>query len=649
MLKFSGIILLMCLLAIPSIAQDQLSKEDTRLFMKKLATFVAEKHMRTSKETMQHGMTYEYRDMRKEKAPACFVQGEALDTMHDGAWFGAAMVNASLATGDPLYRDLLEKNLLPFYCRVLNHSDKIFSNKTNHARPASQQIWAQQKEWLFQEGEKGFVPYWWDDGGSVSLERLRDKNQLPAFPSFDQFVSDKKPNPEFALSGFSLGSSNHLAQDLGVLLQLSWLYYREYKGNDGDCFRSELSDAAQNLQACRMRHHGHIPMCDAPAALVLSDPAFMRLVPDASVLNLALLNNHYKQALQAAIADRKYPTPGFADDQQYKYYAAIARHGKLPQAAAFKLVYDAYTEPKLYRYYSDDALVAAGMNRFDLHPINFIAGKPADYRSDKKGPSGKPRPMGSRFGPQNMIQCALALQAFKQFPDLWDTSIGMLFKGIPRVNIHDSLINPSKNAVLTNLKLGNHVVSVEATPSSIGIKATLPNSIKKISIMQISDSKRFGCDLIIKDDGNLEARSFAGVLLSGKISATLNGGNRTIDCVIPTTVNKAQFPWMNCIELEKYAIKIEGDQVEFILSSSQADVVKSLEKEVAEGIFNWSKVFATKGFIPTALETGSDWDHYSDTGGYAHLISACAQYLNYLEGKKDWELLRIPILIESNK
>ncbi|MCY2969659.1 MAG: hypothetical protein NTZ30_03200, partial [Planctomycetota bacterium] len=88
MLKFSGIILLMCLLAMPSIAQDHLSKEDTRLFMKKLATFVAEKHMRTSKETMQHGMTYEYRDMRKEKAPACFVQGEALDTMHDGAWFG---------------------------------------------------------------------------------------------------------------------------------------------------------------------------------------------------------------------------------------------------------------------------------------------------------------------------------------------------------------------------------------------------------------------------------------------------------------------------------------------------------------------------------------------------------------------------------
>lgn len=647
--KSLGIILLSGLLAIPCMAQEQLSKEEIRLFMKKLATFVAEKHMRTSKDTMQHGMIYEYRDMRKEKAPACFVQGEALDTMHDGAWFGVAMVNASLATGDPIYRNLLENNVLPFYCRVLNHSDKIFSLKTNHARPAAQQIWAQQKEWLFQEGEKGFVPYWWDDGGSVSLERLRDKDQLPAFPSFDQFVSDKKPNPDFVLSGFSLGSSNHLAQDLGVLLQLSWLYYREYKGKEGDCFRSELSDAAQNLQASRMRHHGHIPMCDAPAALVLSDPAFMRLVPDASILNFALLNNHYRQALEATISDRKYPTPAFADDQQYKYYAAIARHGNLPRAAAFKLVYDAFTEPKLYRYYSDDALVAAGMNRFDLHPINFISGKPADYRSDKKGPSGKPRPMGSRFGPQNMIQCALALQAFKQFPDLWDTSIETFYKNIVRVNIHDPIMNPGKNSIPVNLSLGKHVVAIEATPSLIALKATLPINIKKLRIAQVQDSKRFGCDLIIKDDGVLEARSFAGALLGGKFSATLDRGNRIIDCIIPTTVDKAQSPWMNCIELEKYSMTIEGDEVEFVLASIQADVVKSLEREVAEGIFNWSKVFATKGYIPTGIEAGSDWDHYSDTGGYAHLISACSQYLNHLEGKKDWEMLRIPALIESNK
>ncbi|HEY3901942.1 MAG TPA: hypothetical protein VGM54_25230 [Chthoniobacter sp.] len=29
--------------------------------------------------------------------------------------------------------------------------------------------------------------------------------------------------------------------------------------------------------------------------------------------------------------------------------------------------------------------------------------------------------------------------------------------------------------------------------------------------------------------------------------------------------------------------------------------------------------------------------HVSDTGGYAHLIGACAQWLYVLEGKRDWE------------
>lgn len=649
MRKIPAIILFLCLAVLPCIADEPLalSKDEVRSFMKKLATFVAEKHMRTSRDSMQHGMTYEYRDMRREKSPGCFVQGEALDTMHDGAWFGAAMVNASLATGDPLYRDLLEKNVLPFYCRMLNHSDKIFSNKLNHARPSAQQTWSGQKEWLLQDGEKGFVPYWWDDGGSVSLERQRDKNQLPAFPSFDQFVKDEKPNPEFVLSGYSLGSSNHLAQDLGVLLQLSWLYYREYKGMDGDCFRSELSDAAQNLQASRMRHHGHIPMCDAPAALVLSDPAFMRLVPDASALGPALLNNHYRQALEAAVSEKKYPTPAFADDQQYKYYAALARHGKLPKATAFKLVYDALTEPRLYHYYSDDAKVAAGMNRFDLHPINFTNGRPADYRSDKKGPLGKPRPMGSRFGPQNMIQCALALQAFAQFPDLWDSSIDALFKGIPRVNIHDPLVDPEKN-VPVKIKLGSHDLYLEASQYSLGIKVILPVAMKKITIMQANDPKRHGCDLIIKEDGKLEARNFEGTSLKGKFSATLEGNNRVIVCVIPTTIDKSQAPWMNSIELEKYTIKMGEEQVEFILASRQVDVVKWLEREIAGGILNWRGIFATKGFIPTGIETGADWDHYSDTGGYAHLISACAQYLNHLDGKKDWEVLRLPVLIESD-
>jgi len=35
-------------------------------------------------------------------------------------------------------------------------------------------------------------------------------------------------------------------------------------------------------------------------------------------------------------------------------------------------------------------------------------------------------------------------------------------------------------------------------------------------------------------------------------------------------------------------------------------------------------------------------DELSDTGGYAHLISAASQWLLYLDGKKDWQTHRIP-------
>jgi hypothetical protein len=42
------------------------------------------------------------------------------------------------------------------------------------------------------------------------------------------------------------------------------------------------------------------------------------------------------------------------------------------------------------------------------------------------------------------------------------------------------------------------------------------------------------------------------------------------------------------------------------------------------------------------MGTNSHWDRYSDTGGYAHLISATAQYLLLLDGKNDWEMQKVP-------
>jgi hypothetical protein len=67
-----------------------------------------------------------------------------------------------------------------------------------------------------------------------------------------------------------------------------------------------------------------------------------------------------------------------------------------------------------------------------------------------------------------------------------------------------------------------------------------------------------------------------------------------------------------------------------------------LERELGCGLRTWEAILNEKGYIPTAIGSTYDWDKYSDTGGYAHLISAAAQWLLVLEGKNDWEMHHIP-------
>src|SRR5205823_1709972 len=141
--------------------------------------------------------------------------------------------------------------------KMLNHSDELFSAQRNDARPGAHTF---DKEHALQPGEKGFVPYWWDDGASVSLERRRDKNPRGPFACTD--LRAGMDNPQFRLEGYSHGSSNHLAQDLGVMLQTAWLLLRESQDPRERRLAAEVAAAARNLHECRMRHHGHIPMCD---------------------------------------------------------------------------------------------------------------------------------------------------------------------------------------------------------------------------------------------------------------------------------------------------------------------------------------------------------------------------------------------------
>jgi hypothetical protein len=614
--------------------QPAMSGAEARSFMKRLAQYVFEHHLKKAGDSPQRGMIYEYFDVERAGQFDQWVQGEALDTMHDGAWFGAALVNAYRATGDPFYKEFLTQWILPFYCKMLNHSDSLFSAKQNDARATAP---AFDREHQLQEGEKGFVPYFWDDGASVSLERRQDKNVRGPFPCTDELAG--KPNTHHTLKGYSHGSSNHLAQDLGVMLELAWLLLKDSREDSERNLAGEVALAARHLQQCRMRHHGHIPMTDAPAALANQDVPLMQSVPSHDSAGFYLPDNHYYRALYKFTPGKSQPYAGFADDQEYHYYASLAKHaGAMPRPLAFKLIYDAYTEPMLYRFYCDDTPAPPGFNRFDLHPFSVKDGKLEDYRSDRKGPNRQPRPAGSRMGPQNLVVCGWALQAMEEYGDLWEERHAAGAEKDQAVFIEQfppDVTAPEREAPFFEFKLGPATLGFLSTLQALTVKGELAAKPLVIQICSRPDGEGAAAFLLLRE--TLTATNQQGQELRlEKAELRDTGKGVKFSVSIPYTVVKGQATWMNGVPHARYSVRV-GDEVQNLYMTQEEEQVKSwLWYELAGGLRTWEAVFNRKGYIPSGLGEAR-WERFSDSGGYAHLISATAQYIFCLEKKKDWE------------
>ncbi|MCX7826496.1 MAG: hypothetical protein N2689_13195 [Verrucomicrobiae bacterium] len=612
-----------------------MTADETRAFMKRLAQFVFDNHMKRDAKSPQRGMIYEYFWVERKGRADQFIQGEALDTMHDGAWFAAALVNAYRATGDRFYKETLTQWVLPFYLRMLNHSDTLFSARRDDAAPGAHKF---NKEHALQEGEKGFVPYWWDDGGSVSLER-RGKNQaLSPIQCTDLLAG--KPNPEFLLSGYSHGSSNHMAQDLAVMLQQAWLMLRNSAEPSDKKLAAEVAEAAKNLHECRLRHFNHIPMCCAAFGLTNGDPAELKRVPQPTWLP----ENHYWRALYDFKPGERRALPGFADDQQYRYYFGIAKAGgSLPRTLGFKTIYDAFTEPMLYRYYSDDADAPPGINRFDLHVMNVRDGRLEDYRSDRKGPFKGPRPIGSRMGPQNMVCCGWALQTLRAQPGLWEERCKAQCRQDARVFIEESAGGAAGGAPAsaTSLALDGVTLRLVSRRDALVLEGKFEGAQVVLRIFSRPDAQGGHAVVTLRKD-----RTVTAVNDRAEPLRILPHGD--FGWALPYTVAKQQTAgWANGVELGCYSIQVGGETRNFCLASSEAAVKARLERELAGGLRTWEAIFDQYGYIPTGIGChsilpGVVWDKFSDAGGYAHLLSAAAQWLMYLEKKSDWELQGVP-------
>jgi hypothetical protein len=520
------------------------------------------------------------------------------------------------------------------------------SPRRDDSRPTAHK-WG--KEWLFQEGEKGFVPYFWDDGGSVSLERRQDKNPLGVYPCVDLLAG--KPNPNFLLNGHSLGSSNHMAQDLGVMLELAWLLFRESPDEADEKVTAEIAEAAKNLYECRMRHHGPIPMCVAPWALASGNADLMkRGVPDPEDKGLWTPKNHYTRALYDFEPGKPCPLPGFADDQEYQYYHGIARAGgTLPKPLAFKLIYDAYTHLMLFRYYCDDWEVPPGINVFDLYPYQMKDGRPTDYRSGRKGPHNTPKPIGSRFGPQNMVVCGWALQALNAYPGIWEERYQQQFSQDARVYVVESYPG-AKNESLSPqpIDVGGEKLGLFSRRLVLQLHGVTTREQLAIRLFSRPEAKGSHSAVRALAKGDVSAVNDLDqpLAITGSVKE-MGLGHWLFTLSLPYTAARGQKPWANGIEHGRYSIQV-GDQTrDFYLASREHTVRDWLEHQLGGGLRTWEAIFNEKGYIPTGMGTSYDWDKFSDTGGYAHLISAAAQWLLVLEGKRDWEIHRVPQILKN--
>jgi hypothetical protein len=618
-------------------AKKPMTAAEAAAFARRLAEYVAANHLKTDPNSPQKGMVYEYFDTTRKGRHDQWVQGEALDTMHDGAWLACAMAAAHRATGARLYRDFLVKWQLPFYTRVLNHSDTLFDTKQVDVAEKGVRF---DREHALQPGEKGFCPYWWDDGASVSLERRRSKDPRakPPFACTDRLAGTD--NPQARLSGYSHGSSNHLAQDLGPMLMLGWLLLRDSDDPAERALAAECAAAAKNLHECRARHgNAGIPAVVGPAALTNGDVALMKKLGGDP--KLAVPSNHYTRFL-GGVANpmQRHSTPGFMDDTEYTYYAQLARTGGRPTPEVlFKLIYDAYTEPKLFHeYWSDDRSVPWGMNRFDLIGQYGKGGKFESYRSDR------PVPFGSRFGPQNMVVCGWALQALDAYPGLWDALVDRLCGHAVPVKTWDPQEPEQDTKPHTGFALGTAKFMLLSSRERLTAAGTFTGDELKVEVFAGADGKGTKAVVTLKPGQPPTAVNGEGEKLrvSGKVQREEK--ETAFNFSLPYTVVKDQGRWANGIELGRYSIAVGGETRNFVIASDEKRVKAALGRELSGGLRTWEAICDAKGFIPTGLNAGGDWDKFSDAGGYAHLIAAASQYVLWKTGKRDWESHQVPIV-----
>jgi hypothetical protein len=239
-----------------------------------------------------------------------------------------------------------------------------------------------------------------------------------------------------------------------------------------------------------------------------------------------------------------------------------------------------------------------------------------------------------------MVTTGWALQAMRQYPDIWERPYKTKFQDDLRVYIEDDsgLTGPA-DAPRATWETKAAKLEIYSTRSTLWIKGHATGDALAIKIYAHPDAADTSATVKLGRDKSSSMSKNANQPLIGTVQI-IPSESAGFDFIVqlPYTMAKGQFPWANGIEHARLSIGLnEADRRNLYLASPEEQVRGWLLRELTGGLRTWQAIYNEKGFIPSGIGTGRQMDAYSDTGGYAHLITAAAQWLLYLDNKSDWQ------------
>lgn len=638
----------------PAQAADPWNPARCKAFMRRLAETVENNHVKKIPKSEQFGMIYEFVDWAKRGTiPDQWIQGEVHDTMHDGAWFMSGLCNASRATGDPYYRDFLTKYPLPFYCKMLNHSAELF-NKT----PYLGRYIPQPQRKLIKEGkaqptpQKGWVPYWWDDGSSLTrpldLKLANEKN--PHTPWYPRLVAAYNrlqgvAGKERVLDGYALDTSNHMAQDLGIMLMNCWWLTRD----------EQVKLAALAIQNREYDNSDYnVTLWSGVLVGQLVTDQVKPPPPVTAYDGRSHGDNPYAGFYLGPLSG--FPYGGmcvFADNEEFDYYSTLARQGTFGPDDARRLMDTGMEILLCIHLYQDDGPEVPGYAPTESIAGNIRNGKNPHYRSKQKFGQG------SRLATQSLVVMGRALHAFAKYPGLWekyrqekfpqDYHVRMLDGGPTIDGVRDEAYGKA-NCEVGKLSLAmvsdlrNLYVAGSTKEKAAEFRVFFrPGGQETVNEIQFDkgwqkEPKPVPCTyavVTVKADGTVDAvNHLKEPLVDVQAVCKAAGDGFAFEVKLPYTMSgPKQVLWANALENTRLSVRAGEQTRDLYVQSTEERAVRFLCRQIEGSFSHWKQVFDEKGHIIDGNQ-GFDW---SESGGYAHLLTALSTYLMYLDGKCVWE------------